>query len=228
MTYFSAAGNEGQTAATSRPSAPPPAPVTGHRLRHVHELQSQRRDEPRCCRSPPTSRQRADLIFQFDQPFQTQEPAGSPNVGDLERQHLHLDAQPATSSSGHREPATTSPPRSRCRSSTIPTAGSYFVAIQVVSGPNPGHVEFVNVNDTNVNLTVSQQFGSAGGTFYPSSVRARDGGQHDRRRRDPVVGTGAVPGPEPAGQRAIQLARARRSPSSIPTALAMARPVTGA
>ena len=37
----------------------------------------------------------------------------------------------------------------------IPDAGSYYVAIQVVSGPNPGHIEFVGFNDTNGAVTVS-------------------------------------------------------------------------
>src|SRR5262249_1799721 len=49
---------------------------------------------------------------------------------------------------------------------SLPAPGSYFVAIQVVSGPDPGHVEFAEpFHDT---FTVSQQFGSAGGTSYPS------------------------------------------------------------
>ena len=53
--------------------------------------------------------------------------------------------------------------------------------------------------------------------FIPAR-RARDGGQHDRRRRNSMVGAGSVPGPEPACERAVQLVRARRCTSSTPTA----------
>jgi hypothetical protein len=50
----------------------------------------------------------------------------------------------------------------------IPNEGTYYVAIQVVSGPNPGHIEFVSFNEESP-VVVSQPFGSAGGTPYPSS-----------------------------------------------------------
>src|SRR5262249_57284167 len=66
----------------------------------------------------------------------------------------------------------------------IPNAGSYFVAIQVVSGSNPGHVEFINVNE-NVDVTISQQFGSAGGTFYP--------GTFGHPTNPNTIGVGATP-----------------------------------
>ena len=61
---------------------------------------------------------------------------------------------------------------------------------------------------TNVNADPSASSTAvAGGTFYPSVVRARDGREHDRRRRDALVGAGALPGAEPAGERAVQLVR---------------------
>ncbi len=54
---------------------------------------------------------------------------------------------------------------------TTPAAGQYFVAMQLVSGPAPGHVEFYDADDTN-ELTVNTEatFGSAGGTYYPTSA----------------------------------------------------------
>ncbi len=46
--------------------------------------------------------------------------------------------------------------------------GNYFVAIQLVKGPAPNFVEFQNFNE-NVNAVVSQQFGNAGTTYYPTT-----------------------------------------------------------
>ena len=161
------------------------------------------------------------ITFEYDQPFETQEPAGSTATVTSQRLHLRAQRAPATWSSA--------PPQQQQRRDPgaladrqIPTAGSYFVAIQVVSGPNPGHVEFVGVNDTNVALTISQQFGSAGGTYYPTSF----GHETDAD----TIGVGATPWwapaptwPEPAGQRAVQLVRARRSTSSTRTGTAIDR-----
>ncbi len=49
--------------------------------------------------------------------------------------------------------------------STAP--GTYTVVIKVASGANPGHVVIENMNE-NVDVAFSNQFGSNGGTFYPS------------------------------------------------------------
>ena len=73
----------------------------------------------------------------------------------------------------------------------IPTPGSYFVAIQVVYGPNPGHVEFVQFGQQSTNaLIVSQQFGTAGGTFYPTTI--------GHNAAATTIGVGAVPWWAPA------------------------------
>ena len=74
---------------------------------------------------------------------------------------------------------------------TVPSTGSYFVAIQLVSGPNPGHVEFVQYGQVSTNdLVVSQQYGSAGGTYYPTSV--------GHNASASTIGVGAVPWWSPA------------------------------
>ena len=52
---------------------------------------------------------------------------------------------------------------------TVPSSGNYYLAVQVASGTAPGHVEIIGVNDTNAALAISQEYGSAGGTYYPSS-----------------------------------------------------------
>ncbi len=58
-----------------------------------------------------------------------------------------------------------------------------------MSGSNPGHVEFVN-DDENVNLIVSQEYGSAAGTYYPDS--------YGHSTSATTIGVGATPWWAPA------------------------------
>ena len=96
----------------------------------------------------------------------------------------------ATWSSARPRTTTMSRSRSRWQDVTIPSAGSYQVVIQVVSGTNPGHVEFLNLNE-NVNVTVSQTVSAvAGGTYYPTSF-----GHHTATN---TIGVGATPWWAPA------------------------------
>ena len=59
----------------------------------------------------------------------------------------------------------------------------------------PGHVEFTGVNDTNGAVTVSTQYGTAGGTSYPSSFG------HKTTAND--IGVGATPWWAPASSLGI-------------------------
>ena len=104
-----------------------------------------------------------------------------------------LNAQPAPS--WRRAITITSPSISPCNIVTVPTAGTYFVAIQLVSGSAPGHVEFVGFNDTNGAVTVSTQYGSAGGTSYPSSFGHATAAN--------TIGVGATPWWAPASSLGI-------------------------
>ena len=106
------------------------------------------------------------INFQFDQPWETQEPTGSP--GPTSQLNFYvLDSSGNIIASGTNNNVATQEPQQFV---TIPTTGSYYVAIQLVSGPNPGHVEFVQFGQQSTNdLIVSQQFGTAGGTYYPTS-----------------------------------------------------------
>ena len=123
------------------------------------------------------------IDFQFDQPWATQEPTGSPGPTSQVNFYV-LDATGNIVASGG--PTTTSPPQEPQQFVTIPTTGSYFVAIQLVSGPDPGHVEFIQFGQQSTNdLIVSQQFGTAGGTYYPTSVG------HNAAAN--TIGVGAVP-----------------------------------
>jgi large repetitive protein len=129
----------------------------------------------------------ANLIFEFDQPFQTQEPAGSTGVVTSQVNIYIINSSGTVVASGTNNNVAMQEPWDTV---TIPTAGSYSVAIQVVSGPNPGHVEFVGFNDTNGALNVSTQYGSAGGTSYPST--------YGHSAATDTIGVGATPWWAPA------------------------------
>jgi hypothetical protein len=116
-----------------------------------------------------TSVSNAVLIFQYDQPFETQEPSGSPGAVTSQVDFYVIDANTGNVVFGAAQNSNTIATQQPYQEVVIPSAGSYYVAIQVVSGSNPGHVEFVSFNDTNTAVTVSQTYGSAGGTSYPSS-----------------------------------------------------------
>ena len=108
-----------------------------------------------------------NINFQFDQPWATQEPMGSP--GPTSQLNFYvLDGNGNIIASGTNDNVATQEPQQFV---TVPTTGDYFVAIQLVKGPAPGHVEFVQFGQQLTNdLIVSQQFGTAGGTYYPTSV----------------------------------------------------------
>ena len=91
---------------------------------------------------------------------------------------------------------------------TVPDIGNFTVVMQVVKGPSPTHVEFMQFGQASDNdLIVSQQFGSAGGTYLSDHGGAQLGGGHNRRRRGPLVGPQPLPGPDAAEVRAVQLIR---------------------
>ncbi|HKM56873.1 MAG TPA: hypothetical protein VJY33_25935, partial [Isosphaeraceae bacterium] len=106
------------------------------------------------------------INFQFDQPWATQEPMGSPGPTSQVDFYV-LDGSGNIIASGITNNVAQEPQQFV----EVPTTGNYFVAIQLVSGPNPGHVEFVQFGQQSTNdLIVSQQFGTGGGTYYPTSV----------------------------------------------------------
>ncbi|AMV39418.1 Ig-like domain-containing protein [Planctomyces sp. SH-PL62] len=104
------------------------------------------------------------IIFQYDQPFATQQPVGTGNTVTSQLHFFVLDSSGAVVASGTDDNTATQQP---FQFVTIPTAGTYSVVIQVVSGADPGHVQFVEWGG---DVAVSQQFGTAGGTYYATSV----------------------------------------------------------
>ena len=115
-----------------------------------------------------TTNANVPLVMQFDQPYNFQEPAGDPNV-DTSTVNFYLLNSSGTvvASSTNNDVAFDAP----FQMLTTPARGQYFVAMELVSGAAPGHVEFYDADDTN-ELTVNTEatFGSAGGTYYPTSA----------------------------------------------------------
>ena len=160
-------------------------PRDGHDRQHqpesgdVHELQPGRRDVttqlPIITTAPDVP-----IVFQFDQPFKTQEPASSPAAPTSQLNFYVLDQTGKIVVSGVTNNVATQAP---IQIVTIPNPGNYTVAVQLVSGPAPGHIEFLD--PANNFMTVNQRFGAAGGTFYPTTY----GHPTDQN----AIGVGAVP-----------------------------------
>ena len=131
----------------------------------------------------------ADLIFEYDQPFATQQPAGSTAAVTSNVNIYVINATTGAIVVGTAANNNNVAIQEPWQDVTIPDAGSYLVAIQVVSGANPGHVEFMNINE-NVDVVVSPQYGSAGGTYYPSSI--------GHNATSAAIGVGATPWWAPA------------------------------
>ena len=128
------------------------------------------------------------LTFQFDQPFNN--PAGrqvtatvtsSLNFYAIDHGYRHHRG------SGTNDNVKTQIPSSSCRPFR---PGSYDVHIQLVSGPAPGKIEFVRTPAMPSYLVINQTSGlqAAAASTIPTSVRPRNGCQHDRRGRNSLVG----------------------------------------
>ncbi len=116
-----------------------------------------------------TSGSNTEITFQFDQPFQSQEPAGATGKVTSQVDIYVIDATNGNVVVGAAQNSNTVATQSPLQLITIPSAGSYYIAVQVVSGANPGHIEFVNDIEGN-QLTITQETGAAAGTIYPSSI----------------------------------------------------------
>ncbi|MGP0069534.1 MAG: S8 family serine peptidase, partial [Isosphaeraceae bacterium] len=132
----------------------------------------------------------ASLTFNYDQPFETQEPTGSTGLVTSNVDVYIVDASTGAVVIGAAQNNNNVSIQEPWQFVTIPDAGSYYLAVQVVSGPNPGHIEFASFNDTNTALTVSQEFGSSGSTSYPSS--------YGHKTIPDTIGVAAVPWWSPA------------------------------
>ena len=122
----------------------------------------------------------ADITFQFNQPFNTQQ-VNKTNMVTSQLNFYVID--PATNTvvaSGTNDNTATQEPYQLVQNLA---AGSYVVAIQLVKGPAPGKIEFAQFGDTTI--TIPQTYGSAGGTFYPTS--------YGHNAFTDTIGVGAMP-----------------------------------
>ena len=183
---------------------------TEHRHRHVHEFQPRRGSKRPNCRITTRQQQRRDHLSRYDQPFETQQPAGSTGAGHLECRHLRPRARRETWWSGRRRTTTTS-------TITGALAGRRPAQCRQLPGGDPGRLgpeppdtssSSKSQRKERSNLTVSQQYGSAGGTYYPTfSFGHHTAAAHDRSR-----------GHAPGGPTARTWARPRW-PASLPGSL---------
>lgn len=111
-----------------------------------------------------TTAANAQFIFQFDQPFATQQPANSGNTVTSNIQVFVLDANNQVVSQGGNDDTTAT--QQPYQFVTIPNAGAYRIVVQVVDGSDPGHIQMV---DWGGGVAFSQSFGAGGGTYYSTS-----------------------------------------------------------
>ncbi len=98
------------------------------------------------------------VTFQFDQPFYTTNGVVTNVEFDVLDQAGNVVASGNANNVAMQQPIQMDP--------DLPV-GVYNVAIKVDSGPNPGHVVFYAQGDNG--FAVDHTFGSAGGTYYPST-----------------------------------------------------------
>ncbi len=166
VAYFSAAGNDGPDSgylSTFRPASGTISGIGSGTFMNFNPNGGTTLQLP-----ITTTISNASIVFEYDQPFQSQEPAGAPGkvTSNVDIYVLDSAGNVVVGAAQNNNNVAIQEP---WQSITIPSAGSYTIAIQVVSGSNPGHVEFVGFNDTNTAVSVSTEFGSAGSTSYPSS-----------------------------------------------------------
>lgn len=117
------------------------------------------------------------IAFQFDQPWYTTN--GVTSDVDI----FLLDSTGAVVSSGNSNNIATQSPDELLSLANAQPNTTYYVAIRVNSGADPGFVQFVEWG--NSLSSVSQQFGSAGNTYYPTTFGHPTSAS--------AIGVGAVP-----------------------------------
>ena len=186
-TYFSAAGNEGPDSgylSTFRADTTTVGDIPGT---FTYMNFNPNGGTPNPLLPITTGINNARITFEYDQPYGAQEPAGATAHVTSNVNFYVLNSSGAVVASGTSNNIATNMP---VQEVIIPNKGSYYVAIQVNSGTAPGHVEFEGMNDTNGAVDVSQEYGSAGGTYYPGTI--------GHQAAAATIGVGATPWWAPA------------------------------
>ncbi len=144
----------------------------------------------------PTTGQGTGIVMQFDQPYDKVGGNGVSSEVDL----YLLDASGKIVGQSNDNNVQTNEPIQAIFTDNNGNAlqpGLYQLAIQVVSGPNPGHVVLYSTVDGG--FSVTRAFGTAGGTSYPSTFGHNSGAN--------TISVGAVPfwapSPTPTRPRSI-------------------------
>ena len=201
------------TTATSRTSAGPTAPSTGLGSRPLHELRSQRRHSAPAADHGQRRQHERSSSSSTSRSTRSSRPA-RPTWSRRSSTSTCSTTTGTIVASGTNNNIATQEPLQFV--TNIP-AGSYFVAIQVVNGPDPGTVEFVQFGDSR------QRRSSPGSSARPAAptIRPRSATTplgDDRRRRRALVGAASLPAARTRWPPSRSARRARRSRSSTPTA----------
>jgi hypothetical protein len=182
VTYLSAAGNWGPNTGYLSAFRSTSATVTGVGAGTFMNWATS--GSPVTLLPVTTGQNNVNITFQYDQPFATDQPAGSTAAVTSQVNIYVLDANGNIVSTANQDNIAAQQP---LQIVTVPTAGSYFIAVQVVSGPNPGHIQFsAFTQGTGSQFQVSTSLGNASnGVYYPSSYA------HNAQAE--TIGVGAVP-----------------------------------
>ncbi len=106
------------------------------------------------------------ITFQWDDPYTFQQPASATATPQSQLDFYVLDASNGNVvAEGNANALATGQPMQIV---AVPNAGNYTVAIQLVSGPAPGNIEFIGT-DENDTITVNTTAGNNAGVSYPST-----------------------------------------------------------
>jgi large repetitive protein len=123
---------------------------------------------------PITVTQPGLILLQWDNPFYTT------NGVTTELDLYVLDSNGNVVASGTANSVASQMPE---QIANVASTGNYTIAILVKQGPDPSRLMFTDFNGNG--MTVSQQFGTAGGTFYPTTFGHSAAAE--------AISTGAVP-----------------------------------
>ena len=206
VTYFSAAGNEGPDSgylSTFRPSTTTITGIGTGTFMNFNPNGGTTTELP-----ITTGIANAVITFEYDQPYQMQEPAGSSGCGDVERQYLRHQCRDRRGGCWRRpESEQCCGPSARADyhdtySGQLLYRHSSCIRFQPRTHRVRGRQRHQRRGQRQHAIRLCRRH------VLSQFVWAPNGGKHDRGRCDPLVGAGAVPGSDPAGQRAVQLERA--------------------
>ncbi len=203
VSYFSAAGNEGPDSGYLSQFRASSGNITG--IGAGTYMNWNPSGSPNLLLPVTTGINNALITFQYDQPYEFQEPAGSPGVvtSNVNIYVLNAQGQVVVSAADNQNNVAVQQPWQFIQ---VPTAGQYYVAVQVVSVQSGTH-RIRRFQRHQRRRHGQHPIWHRRRHVLSQLVRTCLRRQHDRRWSDALVGADALSGPEPAGIGAIQLVR---------------------